>query len=963
MKKTYRNLFLSALLAGGLLTTPTAQADVIVKDNLDSYTAGDLYNNGPWLRQNATVANPVQLSSGSLTYDGYADNATGMSATLGNTSGSQKLKMVFPEDKYFTEAAGTIYYSVLLNVKAYEDGDTAPKDAAIIAFMQLGFNLSNADGAVGTEFGKLFIKKGSANDKFILSVAQNGTKPTAYGTELNAETTYLVVVKYNTSDNSASLFVNPSNTATEPAANAINNLNASSFNSERGFAALTFNQAATATTSVPKIEFDDVRVATAWADLFESTTPTPPTPATPSIAVNPEFVEFENADAMMAGVGESYNGVVNVKAENLTEDITITLTADDDVDVSQVTLSATTIAAADAMSENGVDLTVTLTPTQEMGPITMTLASGETTKTVAIDWYALVVHSASTVAEFRNLPINEEHFYLLDCEVTVSLVRPNASGMSYIYAEDATAGITIGSAEDVPAVGDKLKLSVGSLVSSMGSLSFEPLLGYEVVSSGNEVVPTVVTIAELKAEPKKYESRLLKIEEAEISSTEPTFSTSVRPTITQGSESVNMWILSGTDLVGEAVPATATVVGVSTSGNGMVIAPRSKADIIAVQKEASITVDPEFVEFENADAMMAGVGESYNGVVNVKAENLTEDITITLTADDDVDVSQVTLSATTIAAADAMSENGVDLTVTLTPTQEMGPITMTLASGETTKTVAIDWYALVVHSASTVAEFRNLPINEEHFYLLDCEVTVSLVRPNASGMSYIYAEDATAGITIGSAEDVPAVGDKLKLSLGMLVSSTGSLSFEPLLGYEVVSSGNEVVPTVVTIAGLKAEPKKYESRLLKIEHAEISSTEPTFSTSVRPTVTQESETIEMWILPDNDLIGEAIPTTTATIIGVSTSGAGTIIAPRGKADISTGTGIEQGVATDIQVYAANGVIYVNGNGIENVELFNVSGCQVAASVAVGSKAVLEVPASGIYMVRVNGSSVHKVLVR
>mgnify|MGYP003082770460 FL=1 len=807
MKKTYRNLFLSALLAGGLLTTPTAQADVIVKDNLDSYAAGDLYNNGPWLRQNATVANPVQLSSGSLTYDGYADNATGMSATLGNTSGSQKLKMVFPEDKYFKEAAGTIYYSVLLNVKAYEDGETAPKDAAIIAFMQLGFNLSNADGAVGTEFGKLFIKKGSANDKFILSVAQNGTKPTAYDTELNAETTYLVVVKYNTSDNSASLFVNPSNTATEPAANAINNLNASSFNSERGFAALTFNQAASYSFTVPQIEFDDVRVATAWADLFESTTPTPPTPATPSIAVNPEFVEFENADYMMAGVGESYNGIVNVKAENLTEDITITLTADHDVDVNQVTLSATTIAAADAMSETGVDLTVTLTPTQEMGPITMTLASGETTKTVAIDWYAPLVHSASTVADLRALPITEGEFYLLNCEVTVSLVRPT-TGMSYIYAEDATGGITVGLPKNLPAVGDKLKLSVGSLISSMGSLSFEPLVGYEVVSSGNEVVPTVVTIAELKAEPKKYESRLLKIEEAEISSTEPTFSTSVRPTITQGSESVNMWILSGTDLVGEAVPATATVVGVSTSGNGMVIAPRSKADIIAVQKEASITVDPEFVEFENADAMMAGVGESYNGVVNVKAENLTEDITITLTADDDIDVSQVTLSATTIAAADAMSENGVDLTVTLTPTQEMGPITMTLASGETTKTVAIDWYALVVHSASTVAEFRNLPINEEHFYLLDCEVTVSLVRPITGEMSYIYAEDATAGITIGSYESVPAVGDKLKLSAGMLVSSMGSLSFEPFNGYEVVSSGNEVVPTVVTIAGLKAEPKK-----------------------------------------------------------------------------------------------------------------------------------------------------------
>ncbi len=959
MKKTYRNLFLSALLAGGLLTTPTAQADVIIKDNLDSYTAGDLYQKGSWLLQGSTVANPVQLVSGSLTYDGYADNATGMSAALGNTSGSQKLKMVFPEDKYFKEAAGTIYYSVLLNVKAYEDGDTAPKDAAIIAFMQLGYSMSNADKATGTEFGKLFIKKGSANDKFILSVAQNGTKPTAYGTELNAETTYLVVVKYNTSDNSASLFVNPSNTATEPAASAINTLNASSFNSERGFAALTFNQAATATTSVPRIEFDDVRVATAWADLFENTTPTP---ATPSIAVSPEFVEFENADYMMAGVGESYNGVVNIKAENLAEDITITLTADGDIDVSQVTLSATTIAAADAMSENGVDLTVTLTPTQEMGPITMTLASGETTKTVAIDWYAPLVHSASTVADFRALPITEGEFYLLNCEVTVSLVRPT-TGMSYVYAEDATGGITVGLPENLPAVGDKLKLSVGSLISSMGSLSFEPLVGYEVVSSENEVVPTVVTIAELKAEPKKYESRLLKIEEAEISSTEPTFSTSVRPTITQGSESVNMWILSGTDLIGEAVPATATVVGVSTSGNGMVIAPRSKADIIAVQKEASITVDPEFVEFENADAMMAGVGESYNGVVNVKAENLTEDITITLTADDDIDVSQVTLSATTIAAADAMSENGVDLTVTLTPTQEMGPITMTLASGETTKTVAIDWYALVVHSASTVAEFRNLPINEEHFYLLDCEVTVSLVRPITGEMSYIYAEDATAGITIGSAEDVPAVGDKLKLSLGMLVSSTGSLSFEPLLGYEVVSSGNEVVPTVVTIAGLKAEPKKYESRLLKIEHAEISSTEPTFSTSVRPTVTQESETIEMWILPDNDLIGEAIPTTTATIVGVSTSGAGTIIAPRSKADISTGSGIEQGVATDIQVYAANGVIYVSGNGIENVELFNVSGCQVAASVAVGSKAVLEVPASGIYMVRVNGSSVHKVLVR
>ena len=79
----------------------------------------------------------------------------------------------------------------------------------------------------------------------------------------------------------------------------------------------------------------------------------------------------------------------------------------------------------------------------------------------------------------------------------------------------------------------------------------------------------------------------------------------------------------------------------------------------AVTHEVYVVVDPESVEFEDTN-----VGSSKTATVNVQGINLTSSLSVTVEGD-----SEFTSDKSTITAADANDEGGVDVTVTFEPTE------------------------------------------------------------------------------------------------------------------------------------------------------------------------------------------------------------------------------------------------------------------------------------------------------
>ena len=520
---------------------------------------------GGWVE--AASGTALTLVENSLVYD----NVEPTGGSVAFTNKGQDACHAF--DKI---TSGNVYVSALINLSDVAGTNT--------------FLTFAAEKMASSDFrGKLFAQE-IANDagakKFLLGVSRKNTAKAniSWGTtEYELNSTLLVVLKYtfNPGDNDdlVSLFVNPDTQATEPTPNAISIDNGISDTDAAEISNICIYQPSGnfGSPTGPTGIIDAIRVSTTWEGLFGDTASDKP-----SITAT---VGYPLQEYLFTGL--DYHVTVNVKAQGITDNITVTS------DNPQVTADVNSIPADQAISGTQLNLTVSPTTAGDGMVANVTLASGDTQTSLQFKWSALEATQYTDISSLRKAfagleaEAMSDGYVMFTGKAIVTLTYTGEYDEQCFYLQDETGGMLIydmGGLRSSYQVGDELQNIVGRMYrDGLNVLQFMPALDFGApLSQGNEVQPIAVTLQALKDNPAEYESRLVQVAGVTLESATggDTFSTFSSVHIYQGENRATLDVMAGTDLVGQKIPTgEVTLTGVSTMPSGLVIAPRSMNDI------------------------------------------------------------------------------------------------------------------------------------------------------------------------------------------------------------------------------------------------------------------------------------------------------------------------------------------------------------------------------------------------
>lgn len=653
MKKNYyylrKTVYSTLFFISFMLMAGYSNAQTLLNDNFD-YPIGNLYGNNDWWKYGSNPNAPIQVIDQNLTHPGYQDEAVGKAVELTNEASGEDLQKKFMEgDEKILD--GAIYVSALMQVKTTGTADKGP--GYFLCLTSGTATGSITDGKAGSETGRLFVQPASEG-KFNFGVSRSGANATFTEEEYTLGETYLVIIKYefvegNTND-IVSLFVNPAETTSEPTANAIYQVgNDGDVSAKNGFQGVELRQGEAFNKTVPNVIIDALRVATSYPALFGGTTP--PVEKKPTITVG------KATNYNYACIGETYTSTLNVKGKDLTGDITVSgLTSGD------VTVSTTTITKEQAESEEGFDLTITLKPTSKEAFMETILFDSEDAKQQSITMYWTPV-KAVEVADLQTLTgkdPEEYGTYKYTGEAVVTFI----DNKDY-YLQDATGGIRLNdnfnSIQAPIAVGDRITGFMATISNSFGVFAIPvdntPLTK---LASGETAEPTTITIADLIANGKKYFNSLVKVENVTFKEVGGQTITEdmTNPLINDGTAEGRMKLFKETDIIGSTAPSEAfTLVGISTSTGGNIVAPRSLKDIIVPVGDPELEITFEKI-FEGT-AIPINQSTTYAKFI-AKAKNLPKPVSIYMTG---ANGALFTLSAEEIPAGTSTTE----IIVTYTP--------------------------------------------------------------------------------------------------------------------------------------------------------------------------------------------------------------------------------------------------------------------------------------------------------
>lgn len=482
--------------------TLTANGETYLAESFD-YAEGNLYGNGKWVKYGKKTTAPIQVAKSPLTFAGYQDNAAGNAVRLTKESG-EYCQVLF-RDKGTDAAKGTVYYSALVNVSEL------PSGSRTAAFMALtGANSLDAtkfgDAEAGSEGAGLFAQ--ASGEGFKLGVSRNvanlGNEKTSVAwadEECALGTTYLVVVKYEIVDGAdndrISLWINPAKGDAEPAASVVaDEESAESLADVRG---IELRQGSSSVAKTPVAVIDEVRVASTWDEIF--------TPAKTDAVETPEITITDmSADFGKVYKGLTYTKTINVKGKNLKGDISLSSPVS-----GEVAVSAATVAKADAESENGCDVVLTLSVdnTAMTSDKIVYAADGAQSRTQIVEWRPIETIAVNSFKElFDEDNISMTTLYVYKGEATVTAIDSN---FYTFYAQDSQSAAEVRSASgcgyeevDLTKVkpGDNITDIVGNVIfSDDGGIDFVPVAAdaWRVVSEGNVVEPKVLTFEQIHA--------------------------------------------------------------------------------------------------------------------------------------------------------------------------------------------------------------------------------------------------------------------------------------------------------------------------------------------------------------------------------------------------------------------------------------------------------------------------------
>lgn len=240
MKKIY-SLLLS-ILAGSF-----AFAQVT-----DPFTGTGALNANGWTTHSGT-AGQLMITAGSLSYPGLAAIGNKAALVAGNSEDVNKPSAV--------AITGVAYFSAVVNLPnttgLHASGATGDYSIAAGA----------TSGAGVTAFqGRIYFRAGTVADTFNVGILNNsgGTVTPSYlPTDYPINTPLFLVVKYDFTSNTASLWVNPALDGAETAANTTNNTGTTAAPTQ--IASIIIRQGGSASIGTGNVEYDNVRLGASWS--------------------------------------------------------------------------------------------------------------------------------------------------------------------------------------------------------------------------------------------------------------------------------------------------------------------------------------------------------------------------------------------------------------------------------------------------------------------------------------------------------------------------------------------------------------------------------------------------------------------------------------------------------------------------------------------------------------------------
>jgi hypothetical protein len=245
MKKIYT---LSLLLVGALSFGQLS----------DSFSGTGALNANGWGTHSGATPGQLSIVPGSLSYTGL--NSTGNKATLvsGNTEDVNKASA--------NPITGLAYFSAILNVVNTTglNANTATGDY----FLMTAATAGNTPNSVTAFSSRIYVKTGSTENTFNIGILNNsgGTAaPTYVSTDYAINTAIFVVVKYDLTTNTASLYVNPVIGSIEGTPTVTNATGSTVAPTQ--IASIAIRQG----SGTGNIEIDELRLGTTWGDVTSAT--------------------------------------------------------------------------------------------------------------------------------------------------------------------------------------------------------------------------------------------------------------------------------------------------------------------------------------------------------------------------------------------------------------------------------------------------------------------------------------------------------------------------------------------------------------------------------------------------------------------------------------------------------------------------------------------------------------------
>ena len=646
------------MLLVALLAVPIGMEAQTISFKEDfNYPAGELHNQGGWVRYAGNTEAPIQVLDKALTYVGYNDEAPAKCVKLGNTKSGEDLMVRFTDDDEGVKS-GNVYFSAVINVESQPSGN-----CYVLALAPRTNKSVITEGINPVELGRLYIGKGDNDDEVKVGVERGGAKPVYSANPLKLNQAYLVVLRYeinaqNPKYDNVYLYVNPANLSKEPSApdayiDGINTTGSGMGNN--GLQGFELRQGTNATVTAPEMYVASVRVSDTYAGLFGKGEED----KTPAFKASKKSLVLEQVYT-----GDEYNETITVTGENLTGDVTVESSSP------AVTVSPATLSAADVMSGDGAKLKISVAYTDgEQNAIVTLKSEGAADQQIKISWTGYTIPEVKTIKELYSKDPEAGEVYRYSGEATISFVDKGATKPVY-YLQDATGAITISdewgtlTTTDYNA-GDKLTGTILGVQSSFGTMSavaYNTNLG-KVLSTGNTVTPVEATLSQLKASPADYMQQLVKVKDLKFKDVAEgtTFTEGMtQPVVTDGTEEAKVRIFKGTSLIGKNIPTgDITLVGLFTS-KAMIIGPRGIEDIIEQQPqgEPSIEFTPEKIE-QKAGALGKTIEVA---TIHVSAKNMTAATTFELAGKN---ADQFSLSQSKIEKGNSET----DIVISYTPTE------------------------------------------------------------------------------------------------------------------------------------------------------------------------------------------------------------------------------------------------------------------------------------------------------